>query len=245
VQDGNQGATSGVLKTTGGSGQEQLTAVGGDFWRLTGARPFLGRLFGQEEPGTIVLSYDLFEQGFAGNPRVIGRTVSLDGRPLTVTGVLEKDFRLLPVAGDLQPLRRQAYIPIPPDVIADGVSREPRAASPIAWVSVVAKLKAGISVEQAQAEIRSLRSHDPSDKPPLPSMQLRAIPYQEKMVGDIRPALLVLQAAAGLVLLIALVNIANLLLARATTRQREIGIRVAVGAGRARVGRQFLTESLL
>ncbi|HMJ62474.1 MAG TPA: ABC transporter permease, partial [Bryobacteraceae bacterium] len=236
---------NGVLITGGGSEEEQITAVGGDVWNVTGASAFVGRLFGPEETNAIVLSYDLFEQGFGGNPKVIGRAVSLDGRPVTVTGVLEKDFRLLPAAGGSRPRKRQAYIPIPLDEPAQVVSREPKPVSASGVVSVVAKLKPGVSMEQAQAEIRSLRSHDPSDKSFLPSTQLRAIPYQERIVGDIRPALLVLQVAAGLVLLIAVVNIANLLLARATTRQREIGIRVAVGAGRARVARQFLTESLL
>ncbi len=234
---------SGVLVTASGTAEEETTAVGGDFWSLTGARPFLGRLFGPGESATVVLSYDLFQQGFGGDPKVIGQVVNLDGHPTTVTGVLEKDFRLFPVDGGSRPLKRQAYIPMLQ--VEPVISREPKMVSPMSVVSVVAELKPGVSVEQAQTEIRSLRSHDRSDTPFLASAQLRAIPYQEKVVGDIRPALLVLQAAAGLVLLIAVVNIANLLLARATTRQREIGIRVAVGAGRTRVARQFLTESLL
>lgn len=129
--------------------------------------------------------------------------------------------------------------------MASVVSPEPKTVSPTTVLSVVARLKPGVSIERAQAEIRALRAHNPSDKPFLPWTQLRAIPYLEKIVGDIRPALWVLQAAANLVLLIAVVNIANLLLARATTTQRETAIRVAVGAGRARVARQFLTESLL
>ncbi len=236
---------TGVLATPSGSEQEQFAAVAGDFWSLTGGHPRLGRLFGPKETGSLVLSYDLFEQGFAGNAKVIGQTVSLNNRPVTVVGVLEKGFRLLPAAGGSRPLKRQLYTSIPPDEPADVISREPKEPSPTSVVSVVAKLKSGVSVEQAQTEIRSLRSHDSSDTPFLPLAQLRAIPYQERIVGDIRPALLVLQAAACLVFLIAVVNIANLLLARASTRQREVGIRVAVGAGRARVARQFLTESLV
>ena len=236
---------TGILVTADRSEEEQLTAIGGDFWSLTGARPLLGRLFGPDEPDTIVLSYDLFAQDFGGNPKVIGQAVSLDGRSVKVTGVLQKDFRLLPVAGGSPPFKRQAYIPIPRDEPGDAVSREPKMVSATGVVSAAARLRPGISMEQAQAEIRSLRSHDPSDTPFLPSAQLRVMPYQERIVGDIRPALLVLQAAACLVFLIAVVNMANLLLARATTRQREVGIRVAVGAGRARMARQFLTESLL
>jgi putative ABC transport system permease protein len=234
-----------ALTTNDGSEEEQITAVGGDFWSITAARPALGRLFGPEETSAIVLSYDLFEQSFAGDPRVIGRVVSLDGRPVTVAGVLAKNFRLLAPAGGSRLLKRQAYIPMPRNEPAVVAPREPKAVSPMAVVNVVGKLKPGVSLEQAQTEIRNLRSHDPSDGPFLPSTQLRAISYQERIVGDTRPLLLVLLAAAGLVLSIAVVNIANLLLARATTRQREIGIRVAVGAGRARVARQFLTESLL
>jgi len=112
-------------------------------------------------------------------------------------------------------------------------------------VNVVAVLKLGVSSGRAEMEIRGLRSHDLSDAPFLPTAQLRVVPYQERIVGATRPLLLILMAAASLVLLISVVNVANLLLARATTRQREIGIRVAVGAGRMRVARQFLTESVL
>ncbi len=234
-----------ILSTPAGREEEVSTGVAGDFWSITGARPYLGRLFGPKETGSLVLSYDVFEQDFAGNAKVIGQTVSLNDRPMTVAGVLEKDFRLLPAAGGSRPVKRQIYIPIPTDQPADVISPEPKEPSPWSVVSVMGKLKDGVSAAQAQAEIRSLRSHDPSDTPFLPSAQLRVRPYQEKIVGNIRPALLVLQGAAALVFLIAVVNIANLLLARATTRQREVGIRVAVGAGRARVARQFLTESLL
>ncbi len=236
---------TGLLLTRDGTEDEEVTAVDGDFWNVTGARPFLGRLFGPKEAGVLVLSYDLFEQGFGGDSKVIGQAVSLDGRSVTVTGVLGKDFRLLPAAGGSRAFQRQAYIPMPRDEPAAVVSSEPKMPSPTGVVEVVARLKSGISVEQAQAEIRSLRAHDASDKPFLPWTKLRVMPYQERIVGNIRPALLVLQGAAGLVLLIAVVNLANLLLARATTRQREIGIRVVVGAGRVRVARQFLTESLL
>lgn len=236
---------TGILTTSGGSESEEVTAVGGDFWSVLGTRPLLGRLFGPKETDTMVLSCDLFEQVFSGDPNVIGRTVGLDGRPVTITGVLDKGFRLLPAAGGSRPRTRQAYIPIPLQETPPVISREPKMLPPTSVVSVVAQLKPGVSRAQAQTEIRTLRSHDPSDKPFLPSTVFRVIPYQERIVGDIRSALWVIQMAAGLVLLIAVVNIANLLLARATTRQREIGIRVAVGAGRARVARQFLTESAL
>jgi putative ABC transport system permease protein len=227
-----------ALITKSGTEEEQVTAAGGDFWTITGARPLLGRLFGPDESSVIVLSYDLFEQSFGGDAHVIGQVLSLDGRPVTVTGVLEKTFRLLAPVGGPKVVKRQAYIPIPHDQPAGEVSAT-------GVVSVVAKLKPGASIEQAQTEIQTLRSHDPSDQPSFPSMQLRAMPYEERVAGDIRPILLILLASAGLVLLIAVVNIANLLLARATTRQREIGIRIAVGAGRTRVARQFLTESFL
>lgn len=104
---------AGRLLAADGTQEEEITAVSGDFWSVTGARPFIGRLFGPAELDKIVISYDLFEQAFGGDPKVIGQAVSLDGHSAIVTGVLEKGFRLLPTAGGSRPRKRQGYIPIP------------------------------------------------------------------------------------------------------------------------------------
>jgi hypothetical protein len=220
---------------------EQVSGVviAGDFWTLTGARPALGRLFGPREQDAVVLAWDLFEHQFASDPHVVGRSVAVDGRPVTVTGVLPKDFRFqFPMWWQsVEPRPVEAYFPLPAQDMAMG-----------RIVSVVASLTPGIRAERALAELnvlekRAQEGRNPQFIEPTAGMRVEALTY--KLTGAARPALLVLLAAGVFVLLIAVLNIASVLLARATVRQREIAIRAAVGAGRARVIRQLLVESLV
>ncbi len=232
--DGITGYTYGnaALATADGAEEDTIASIAGDFWTITGARPALGRLFGPGEINALVLSHRLFERSFGGDPRVIGKGVSLDGRPLTVTGVLPKNFRFLFPAGTREFKEMEAYVAIPPNSVAGGLN-------------TVARLKPGVTINRARAELETIRNRIPRGKSALRSLRLDVESLQQELVGDIQRPLVVLFSAVGLVLLIAVVNIANLLLARATTRQREVATRLAVGAGRARVIRQFLAEGVM
>ncbi|HTT65445.1 MAG TPA: ABC transporter permease [Bryobacteraceae bacterium] len=219
--------------------QASGVVIAGDFWKLAGVRPALGRLFAPQEQNTVVLAWDLFERQFAADPRVIGKSVAVDGHPATITGVLPRDFHFqFPMWWQsLEPRPVEAYFPLPAKDIANG-----------RIVNVVASLKTGVRDARALAELDVLtrRAHEGrGDQAPEPGAGLRVEPLADKLTGSARPALFVLQAAGAFVLLIAVLNIANVLLARATVRQREIAIRAAVGAGRGRVIRQLLAESVL
>jgi predicted permease len=215
-------------------------AVAGDFWEITGAHPALGRLFQPEERDTVVLSWELFQRQFGGDPNIVGSSVLLDGRPVTITGVLGRSFRFQFPAWwtPVRALAAEAFVPFPPGT--DQASRTGE---------VVAALKPGVTTQQALAELEVLERHIFEQyRGPHPRQlftKLRVEPLQEKLVGTARPALLVLLAAGAFVFLIATVNIANLLLARSTAREREIAIRAAVGAGRRRVVRQLFVESTI
>jgi len=226
-----------AIATARGATNVNGIAVGGDFWSITGARPALGRLFRPEEQNAIVLAWDLFEREFSGDARMIGQTVMLDGRAATITGVLPKDFRLeFPrwwIVSDGQPV--EAYLPL-----ATGPRKRL-----LGGVQVVGALKPGLGTRQALAELEVLEKPLLKQPPSRDRANLHVEALQAQLAGNARPALLVLFAAGVFVLLIATVNIMNLLLARATARRKEIAIRASVGAGRARVIRQFLTESLI
>ncbi len=230
-----------ILASANDADQVRLASLAGDFWAITGARPILGTLFAADTPpGSIVLSHQLFERRFAGDSNIVGKSMTLDGRPVTVTGVLAPDFEFL------FPQER-------PNVESGGidayVSSGPLLrSSPGMRLSVAARLKPLLSIENALMELRTIEARVLQTYPDrwfVGVDRMNLIPLQDKLVGGVRRALIILQVAGVFVLLIACINVANLLLARASVRQREIAIRSAIGAGAARVMRQFLIEGMI
>jgi putative ABC transport system permease protein len=231
-----------TVTTAEGAEQHRIADVTADFWALSGARPALGRFFGPEDRDGIVLSDELFERQFHRDPHVVGGSVTMDGRSVTVLGVLPKGFRFLfPMGLFLQTdSGRDIEGYIPNSVAWQHPSRDGN----FSTVRVVAKLKPGVSIGRAWSELAGIQARIAKGNPNFDAQSLQVTPLQEKLAAGARPALLVLLAAVSFVLLIACANIANLLLARGAARQKEIAIRTAIGAGRARVIRQFLGENL-
>jgi predicted permease len=245
-----------ALMVGGRSTEERIASITGGFWRLTGAKPVLGRLFRVGEPNTMVLSHALFERRFGNDPHVIGRTVTLNGHQFTIIGVLDPHFQFLfpqqSFSASEEHKDMGAYIPFPEAGLGSWqVDAQWRAllqsAGPAPYdVCVVGKLRPDVSLRQARAEMQTIYArvaHDHYDPWMRESVRLHMEPLKEKLVGKTRSALMVLFGAVTFVLLIASANVANLLTARASTRRKEIATRAAMGAGRARLVRQCLAES--
>jgi ABC-type lipoprotein release transport system permease subunit len=231
----------------------QVASITGDFWSIAGAKPATGRLFGPQERDELVLSWAFFQERFGGNPEALEKTVTIDGRAFTLVGVLPKSFRFVfpPDMYEGDPIPEiEGYIPIPEGHEAPGDPiRETTETGPVpAWVRVVGRLQPDASFTTARAEMQVIYDRVrqiPNVFSRWPGENMRFVPLEERVVGQPRGAMMILFGAVGFVLLIAGANFASLLMARASTREREIAVRSALGASRGHLVRQFLVESTL
>jgi putative ABC transport system permease protein len=210
--------------------------VSASVFPMFGIRPLLGRGFTAEEdraggPPVAVISYALWQRRLGGDPQIVGKPLALEGTSATIIGVLPPSFRWLDT-GDI-------FVPL---------MQNPRAAAgrQLRMMVMGGRLKPGVTIEQARAEMDAQAAGLAAQYPATNNgIGGTLLPLHEEITGKARPALLALLGAVAFILLIACVNVASLLLARAATRQREIAVRAALGAGRARLARQLMAESLL
>jgi predicted permease len=227
-----------TLKGDGAAERLSEVPVTSNFFPVLGIQPMMGRNFTAEEckwhgPDAVILSYGFWQRRFAGDPGIVGRKLTLDEKPVSVVGVLPETFDFSSIFHPGSHIDLFSAFPLTPETNRWGNT-----------MAIVARLKPGVPAGTANAEVRTLAPQLVAAHPNQNDFDGRVVPLAEHVRGRIRLALYVLAGAVGVVMLIVCANLSNLLLARTASRSKEIAIRTAVGAGRARLLRQMLTEGV-
>ncbi len=230
------GYASYTLTSHGDAARLVGVPVGPRFFDVLGVHPAIGRTFTKEEltlngPRAALLTHATWRRMFAADPAIVGQVITISEEPFTVAGVMPEDFDFASVF--LPGTRVDMFVPLALDEIRNAGNT----------LSVVGRLKPGVSIETARAEFASLMPRLNADNPDFGNRSARLVPLSTRVNGRVVRSLSVLWGAVGLVLLIVCANLSGLMLARTSGRAKEIAVRLAIGAGRARVVRQFLTES--